>query len=62
MSQISSSRNGGWCPTPFNIAELRVSRKLNQPDFVLEIIHWGVQNDVYFPMGVISDSISFVYR
>ena len=52
-----------WKPNTFTVAELvRCSRQKKCPFFAIEVILWGLENEVYIPPGVISDSISLIYR
>ena len=52
-----------WVPTTFTIAELtRYSRKVNNPLLAYEVICWGLDHNVFTPMGIISDAISLLYR
>ena len=57
------SFSSSWKPNTFTIAEfVRSSRSFQSCKLAHDAITWGLRNDVYIPIGVISDCLSLIYR
>jgi hypothetical protein len=53
------STSRGWHPSTFTIAEfIRAARISRRPRLASSVMHWGVQEQVHLPEGVIRSNLS----
>ena len=50
-------------PSTYTIAQMIRSGKINRDvGFIVKVLRWGVGERAYIPLGIISDSLSYLYR